>query len=242
MQAQNAIIDKSNFPKHVAIILDGNGRWARRRGLPRTVGHRIGINRVKEIVRYASSLGIKFLTLFTFSTENWDRPKREIQMLMRALANFLDKEIQELQDNNVRLRVIGRENPLPDDLLAKIKKTESLTANNTGLTLVLALNYGGRAEIVDAAVRIAKTAKEGDFKIDELNEETFRNFLYTAEFPDPELLIRTSGELRLSNFLLWQLAYAEFYFPQKYWPDFTKQDLVKAITSYQQRQRRFGGL
>ena len=234
------MLDKNNIPKHVAIIMDGNGRWARQRGFPRTVGHGVGIKRIKQIVKHASELGIKIITFFTFSTENWQRPKREINMLMRAFINFLDNDIAKFHKNNIRLRVIGRMRPLPSVLLDKIGQAEKLTAQNNGLTVVIALNYGGRAEIVDAVTRIIQSFRTGDFKISQLNEEMFSRFLYAPDLPSPDLLIRTSGELRLSNFLLWQLAYAELHFPKKYWPDFSKQDLIEAISEYQKRQRKFG--
>ena len=234
------MLDKNNIPKHVAIIMDGNGRWARRRGFPRTVGHGAGIKRIKQIVEDASDLGIKIITFFAFSTENWQRPKREVNMLMRAFINFLDNDIAKFHKNNIRLRVIGRMRPLPSVLLDKIGQAEKLTAQNNGLTVVIALNYGGRAEIVDAVTRIIQSFRTGDFKISQLNEEMFSRFLYAPDLPSPDLLIRTSGELRLSNFLLWQLAYAELHFPKKYWPDFSKQDLIEAISEYQKRQRKFG--
>ena len=234
------MLDKNNIPKHVAIIMDGNGRWARQRALPRIVGHRAGIKRIKEIVKGASELGIKIITFFAFSTENWQRPKKEVGMLMRAFINLLDKEITEFHKNNIRFRVIGRESPLPSDLLVKIRQAEKLTAQNNALTVVIALNYGGQAEIVDAVARIIQSIRADTFKINQLNEEMFSRFLYAPDLPPPDLLIRTSGELRVSNFLLWQLAYAELYFPKKYWPDFNKQDLIEVISEYQKRQRKFG--
>lgn len=236
------MIDENNIPKHIAIIMDGNGRWARQRGLPRSVGHRAGIKRIRETVRDASELGVKIITFFTFSTENWLRSKREVDMLMRAFGNFLDNEIRKLHKNNIRFRVIGRDKPLSRDLLTKIRQAERLTANNSGLVVVLALNYGGRAEIVDAVGGFLTSIKAGTYKMSQLNEEIFSRFLYAPDLLAPDLLIRTSGELRISNFLLWQLAYAELYFAKKYWPDFTKEDLIKAIVEYQARQRRFGGL
>jgi undecaprenyl diphosphate synthase len=236
------MLDKNNIPEHIAIVMDGNGRWARQRGLPRSAGHRAGIKRIKQIVKSSSELGIKVITLFAFSTENWQRPKREVDMLMRAFLNFLDNDVDRLHKNNVRLRVIGRDKPLPPDLLTRIKQAESSTAQNSGLTVVLALNYGGRAEIVDAAARLAQSIKAGTYKISQLSEEIFSRFLYAPDLPPPDLLIRTSGESRLSNFLLWQLAYAELYFVEKYWPDFTKEDLIKAISEFQKRERRFGRL
>ena len=234
--------DKKKFPNHIAIIMDGNGRWARRRGLARVAGHQIGLKRVKEIIKASAELKLKALTLFAFSTENWDRPKREIDMLMRAFSNFLDKEINEIHANNIRLRIIGRRDHSSRQLLDKIAATENLTADNTGMKLCLAVNYGGRSEIVDAAKRIVACVKRHEFNIQRLNEKTFSEFLYAPEVPDPDLLIRTSGELRVSNFLIWQLAYAEFYFVKKFWPDFTRQELIKAIQEYQARERRFGSL
>jgi len=236
------MIDKNSVPKHVAIIIDGNGRWARKRGLPRSAGHHVGIKRIKEILKAASGLGIKIITLFVFSTENWQRPKREVDMLMRAFSNFLDNEIDDLNKDNIRFRAIGRDKPLTADLLAKIRRAQELTASNSGLTVVLALNYGGRAEIVDAAARFVQSVQANTFSIRQLNEKTFSRFLYASDLPEPDLLIRTSGESRISNFLLWQLAYTELYFAKKYWPDFTRNDLIEAIADYQRRQRRFGGL
>lgn len=234
--------NKKKFPNHIAIIMDGNGRWARRRGLARVAGHQIGLKRVKEIIKASAELKLKALTLFAFSTENWDRPKREIDMLMRAFSNFLDKEINEIHANNIRLRIIGRRDHFSGQLLDKIAATENLTADNSGMKLCLAVNYGGRSEIVDAAKRIVACVKRHEFNIQRLNEKTFSEFLYAPEVPDPDLLIRTSGELRVSNFLIWQLAYAEFYFVKKFWPDFTRQELIKAIQEYQARERRFGSL
>jgi len=234
--------NKKKFPNHIAIIMDGNGRWARRRGLARVAGHQIGLKRVKEIIKASAELKLKALTLFAFSTENWDRPKREIDMLMRAFSNFLDKEINEIHANNIRLRIIGRRDHFSGQLLDKIAATENLTAGNSGMKLCLAVNYGGRSEIVDAAKRIVACVKRHEFNIQRLNEKTFSEFLYAPEVPDPDLLIRTSGELRVSNFLIWQLAYAEFYFVKKFWPDFTRQELIKAIQEYQARERRFGSL
>lgn len=234
------MLDKNNIPKHVAIIMDGNGRWAKEKGLARTAGHRAGINRVKEIIKAASELGIKVVTLFAFSTENWERPKKEVNLLMRALNNFLDRQIDELDKNNIRIIVIGQDDPIPQYLLAKIKRAQERTKGNTGLSLVLALNYGARQEIVDAAKRFAEAVIKGEANLEGLNMENFGGYLYTAGLPDPDLLIRTSGEMRISNFLLWQISYAELYFPRKYWPDFGREDLEKAVDIYQKRERRFG--
>jgi len=234
--------DPENIPRHIAFIMDGNGRWAKEKGLPRTAGHRKGVQRVKEILRAAHAQGVKAITFFAFSTENWSRPKQEIGVLMRYLDNFLDREVRDLHKNNVRFLVIGRDEPIPKSLQRKIKEAQELTRHNTGLTAVLALNYGSRQEIVDAAKKFAAEALRGEASPEELNEDTFSRYLYTAGLPDPDLLIRTSGEMRISNFLLWQLSYAELYFPKKYWPDFTVEDLAEAIREYQHRERRFGGI
>jgi len=234
------MIDKNNLPQHIAIIMDGNGRWAEEKGLSRTAGHREGIERVKEVIRAAGELGIKALTFFAFSAENWSRPRREVSILMRYLDNFLDREIAKLNKNNIRFRFIGREHPIPKSLIAKIRKAEQLTADNTGTAVILALNYGSRQEIVDAAKRFAADVLRGQTSIEEMDTDSFGRYLYTAGLPDPDLLIRTSGEMRISNFLLWQLSYAEFYFPKIYWPDFHREDLEEAIEEYQKRERRFG--
>jgi undecaprenyl diphosphate synthase len=234
--------DNLKIPKHIAFIMDGNGRWAKERGLNRTSGHREGIKRVKEIIRGAGQLGIETVTFFAFSTENWSRPKNEVHVLMRYLGNFLDKEVIELHKNNMRFLVIGRNDPIPKYLQVKIKKAQEKTSANTGLNVVLALNYGGRQEIVDAAKRFAKDVLIGKADLESLEEKQFSGYFYAADIPDPELLIRTSEEMRISNFLLWQLSYSEFYFPKKYWPDFGMDDLKEAIKEYQKRERRFGGL
>lgn len=236
------MIDKNNIPTHVAIIMDGNGRWAKERGLPRTAGHREGIKRVREIVNLAAELGVKIVTFFAFSTENWDRPKNEIDMLMIFLGDYLTKEVHELHKNNIKFRVIGRAKPLTDNVIAKIKAAEDKTRDNTGLTMVLALNYGARQEVLDAVKKITQRALCGEINIDELDEKGFADYLYTRGLTDPDLLIRTSGQMRLSNFLLWQLSYAELYFSKKYWPDFLSADFQEAILEYQKRERRFGGL
>lgn len=236
------MIDKENIPRHIAIIMDGNGRWATQRGLPRTAGHREGIKRVREIVRAANKSGVKFLTFFAFSTENWKRPKREIDVLMRSLVNFLGRYIKELHRNNIRFQVIGKEEPLPGYVLAKLKLAVRKTENNTGLTVILALNYGSRQEIIDAAVQVAELVIKGKLDLKDLDEGLFSSFLYTANIPNPDLLIRTSGETRLSNFLLWQLSYAELYFPKIHWPDFKSRDLLYAMKVYSRRERRFGDI
>ena len=230
----------SSIPRHVAIIMDGNGRWAQEKGLSRTAGHKEGINRVKEIIKAASESGIEVLTLFAFSTENWSRPKKEIDMLMRYLDNFLGKEIDSLHKNNIKFRVIGRDEPLPKNIQFRIREAQAKTADNTGLVLVLALNYGARQEITDAVRNISSAVSKGQLNPDNINEDTIKGALYTAGLPDPDLFIRTSGELRISNFLLWQLSYAELCFPKKYWPDFKKDDFLRAVKEYGVRQRRFG--
>ena len=235
-------MDKKSFPRHIAIIMDGNGRWAKRRGFPRIEGHRQGINRIREIVKAANELGIKVLTLFAFSTENWRRPKTEVSMLMNSLRHFLIKEVKDFNEKNIRFKKIGRDDPIPEALQQLIRKSEDLTKDNSGLIVNLALNYGSRAEIVDATKRIVRSVIGGHFNSDNLNEDSFSSFLYTADLPDPDLLIRTSGEMRISNFLLWQLSYAELYFTKKYWPDFTKDDLIDTINDFQKRDRRFGDI
>ncbi|MDO8488849.1 MAG: isoprenyl transferase [Candidatus Omnitrophota bacterium] len=234
--------DNSKPPKHVAFIMDGNGRWAKERGLGRTAGHKEGVERVREIIRGAYNLGIETVTFFAFSTENWSRPKSEIAVLMRYLDSFLSKEIDELYKNNIRFLVIGRAQPIPKYLQAKIKKAQEKTRDNTGLKFVLALNYGGRQEIVDAAKKFAKDVLAGRTNSEGLDEEKFSRYFYAADIPDPDLLIRTSNEMRISNFLLWQLSYSELYFSQKFWPDFGIMELKNAISEYQKRKRRFGGI
>ena len=234
--------EKLKIPKHVAFIMDGNGRWAKERGLVRTAGHRQGVQRVKEIIRGAGNLGIQIVTFFAFSTENWSRPKSEVNVLMRYLERFLDQEITPLHKNNMRFTVIGRSDPIPKYLQAKIKKAQSLTKGNTGLRVVLALNYGGRQEIVDAAKKFAQDVLEAKVDLGSLEVKEFSRYFYTADIIDPDLLIRTSNEMRISNFLLWQLSYSEFYFSPKCWPDFGIEELKEAIKEYQKRERRFGGL
>jgi len=223
-------------PNHVAIIMDGNGRWARRKGLPRVEGHRKGAEVVENVVRWSAEFGIKYLTLYTFSTENWKRPKEEVEFLFSLLVEKLETKALELIKENVRLRFMGRLEDLPEKLKNKCREAEEMTKSNDGLNLIIALNYGGRAEIVDAVERILR---EG---ITEVNEEGFRKYLYLPDVPDPDLIIRTSGEMRLSNFLLWQSAYSELYFTEKLWPDFTKDDFIKALEDYSKRERRFGGV
>ncbi|MCX5687005.1 MAG: isoprenyl transferase [Candidatus Omnitrophica bacterium] len=230
-----------NIPRHVAIIMDVNGRWARSRGLPKIMGHRAGVKSAEEAVRAAGELGIKVLTLYTFSTENWKRPKREIDALFGLLEEYLDKAEDKFNKNNIRFSVIGNTEGLPESVRKKLKKVITLTKNNTGLTLNLALNYGSRSEIVNAARNIAKDVLAGSLAAEKIDDNLFSTYLYTKDLPDPDLLIRTSGEFRVSNFLLWQISYAELHITKKLWPDFKKQDLRKAIAEYQRRERRFGG-
>ena len=233
---------QDKIPKHVAFIMDGNGRWAKERGLKRTAGHRQGLQRVKEIIRGASDLGIQIVTFFAFSTENWSRPKSEVNVLMRYLESFLGQEIKELHESNMRFTVIGRSDPIPKYLQVKIKKAQEKTKDNTGLRVVLALNYGGRQEIVDAAKKFAQDVLEKKIVLENLDAQEFSRYLYAVDIVDPDLLIRTSNEMRISNFLLWQLSYSEFYFSHKCWPDFGIEQLKEAIKEYQKRERRFGGV
>lgn len=235
-------IDLKLVPQHVAIIMDGNGRWAKRCGLSRSEGHRKGVERVREIVEEAARLKIKVLTLYAFSTENWKRPKREINLLMRLLKVFLNREIKNFNKNNIRFECIGRIKELPGSVVEIINKARKITKDNNGLVLNLALNYGSRPEIIDAVNNIIKDCSSGELAQDGLDEDTFSQYLYTKNFPDPDLLIRTSGEQRISNFLLWQISYTELFFSNKLWPDFTADDFFKAILDYQNRARRFGGV
>ncbi|HUI07828.1 MAG TPA: isoprenyl transferase [Verrucomicrobiae bacterium] len=229
-----------NFPRHVAIIMDGNGRWAQQRKLPRIEGHRAGAESVRQIVRACGELGIDYLTLYAFSVENWDRPKAEVTALMRLLEFYLKQEIPELDKNNVRLAAIGRIHELPSSAQRQLEKSIAALQDNTGLTLVLALSYGGRAEIVDAMRAIAGEIKAGRLDAADINENVISKHLYTQAIPDPDLLIRTSGELRVSNFLLWQISYAEIYVTERLWPDFRKPQLLEALEDYSRRHRRFG--
>ncbi len=234
------MLDKNKLPEHIAIIMDGNGRWAKLRGLPRVMGHRAGIKSVREIVKACRELGIKYLTLYAFSIENWKRPKKEVKMLMRFLNEYIDKELTALKANDIRLNVIGRIDGLPDYVRPKLKVAVEKTRDCKSMTLNLALNYSGRVEIVDAARKFASMVKSGKRAINELDEKLFGNFLYTKDQPDPDLLIRTSGEMRISNFLLWQISYSELYITPRLWPDFRKRDLEEAISDFQKRERRFG--
>jgi undecaprenyl diphosphate synthase len=230
------------LPRHVAIIMDGNGRWAKGRGLPRTLGHRKGIDAVRPIVEAAAELGIEYLTLFAFSAENWSRPESEVKELMRLLRFYLRSEIAELHQKGVKLAIIGDRSRLSDDIVGMIERAENLTKENSKITLVIALNYGGRQEIAHAARRLAERAKAGELAPGAIDETVFSSALSTAGMPDPDLLIRTSGEQRLSNFLLWQFAYSELIFTETLWPDFTRADLESALEEYQKRDRRFGAI
>lgn len=231
---------QGQIPQHIAIIMDGNGRWAKQRGLPRIAGHREGIKAVRDVVEACAELDVRVLTLYTFSTENWRRPKEEVSALMKLLIRTLQKEMDDLIRNNVKLMTIGEINTLPQYAHFGIEEGIQATQQNTGLILNLALSYGGREEILSAVQKIVTQVKEGTLKCEAIDDKLFRQNLYTADLPDPDLLIRTSGELRISNFLLWQLAYTEIYITHVLWPDFRKQDLYKAIENYQARERRFG--
>lgn len=233
-------IDLNNLPRHVAVIMDGNGRWAKKKGAMRIFGHRNAVQAVRDVTEGCGELGIQYLTLYAFSTENWSRPKEEIEGLMELLVNTLKQEISRLMENQVRLTTIGDTSHLPLDCQKNLAWAIDQTRNNTGLTLNIALSYSGRWEIVKAAKGIAEDIKAGKLDSKDINEDTFENYLQTAGIPDPELLIRTSGELRVSNFLLWQIAYTELYITPTLWPDFRKENLYEAIWSYQQRERRFG--
>lgn len=235
-------IDYTHIPRHVAIIMDGNGRWAKAKGLPRIAGHEVGMTTVIDIAKTANQLGIEIVTFFTFSTDNWKRPEQEISFLMDLPTEFLINHLEDLISNNIQIRVMGNYQNLPKNTLSAIEKAKRMTKKNTGTILNFALNYGGRTEIVDAAKQICQSVSEGKLNISDLDESSFAQYLETSGFPDPELLIRTSGELRLSNFLIWQLAYAELWFTQVYWPDFTSELFKDAICDYQLRSRRFGGI
>ncbi len=232
----------ASSPTHVAIIMDGNGRWAKERRLPRIEGHRNGVESVRAVVRAAGEVGIKYLTLYAFSVENWNRPKDEVDMLMKYLARYLKSEIGELNRNNVRLEVIGQTYRLPEFVQQQIDRTRAALSKNNGLTLILALSYGGRTEIVEAMRNIARQVKEGGLEPAEINEQVVAQNLYTRSYPDPDLVIRTSGELRVSNFLLWQISYAEFVVTPTLWPDFRKPQFLAALEEYARRHRRFGGV
>ncbi len=232
------LLDMDRIPQHIAIIMDGNGRWATERGLDRTFGHKAGLDTVTRITAECSRLGVKYLTLYTFSTENWKRPAYEIEALMGLVLNFLEMEL--FSDNNVKFRMVGDLESLPESVQKKIHYMEDLTSKYDGMTLVVALSYSSRLELSSVTRQIAKDVKDGKLNADDITEQTISDRLWTNFMPDPELLIRTGGELRISNYLLWQIAYTELYFCDTFWPDFQEEDLYKAIYSYQSRQRRFG--
>lgn len=233
--------DKLAVPRHIAVIMDGNGRWAKQRGLPRVEGHIAGAERVREVLRYAREFGVEYMTLYAFSTENWKRSREEVDALMDLLSRFIDGYLDEMKQNNVRLLVTGRIDGLPEHAANDLKRAMAETASLTGHTLILALNYGGRSEIADAAKKIAEEVRHGRLDPVKIDEQLFSRYLYLPDVPDPDLMIRTSGEFRLSNFLLWELSYAEFYVTDTYWPDFDREEFRKAIESYSKRDRRFGG-
>lgn len=232
----------ANLPRHIAVIMDGNGRWAKQRGLPRVEGHRRGAESVRTIVRAAGEIGVRYLTLYAFSVENWNRPKDEVDTLMKYLARYLKNEIGELERNNVRLEAIGQIWRLPEFVQEQLRLTKAALAKNKGLTLILCLSYGGRTEIVDAVRAISTKVKDGQLDAAEITEQTVADHLYTRLWPDPDLLIRTSGELRISNFLLWQNSYAEFVVTDTLWPEFRRPQFHAALEEYTRRHRRFGGL
>ena len=229
-----------NVPQHIAIILDGNGRWAKAKGMPRNYGHAQGSKNVEKICEEAWRMGIKYLTVYAFSTENWSRPENEVAALMKLLRNYMKTCLKTAAKNDMKIRVIGDIEPLDDDIKSRIRELEAATTDNGGLNFTIALNYGSRDELTRAAQKMAKDCAEGKIKAEEIDESVFETYLDTHGIPDPDLLIRTSGELRLSNYLLLQLAYSEFYFTDVPWPDFTKEELVKAIEEYNHRHRRFG--
>lgn len=233
-------IQTDNLPKHIAVIMDGNGRWAKQHGALRTFGHKSAIRSVRDVAEACASLGVKYLTLYTFSTENWSRPKEEVNAIMQLLAHTISKETKTLHQNGIRLEVIGDMSGLPKNCQTKLQKSMDVTKGNKIMVLTLALNYSGRWEIVQAVKNIAKDVVDSKFEIDQIDQPLFNSYLSTTNLPDPELLIRTSGEMRISNFLLWQVAYSEIYVTEVLWPDFTKEHLYEAIVTYQGRERRFG--
>lgn len=235
-------LDPLKLPRHIAIIMDGNGRWAKRRGLPRVAGHHAGMNKVKEVIRACDDIGVPCLTLYAFSTENWKRPETEVEYLMRLPEEFFRNEIDELVERGVQVRFIGDVTKLPSFTRETVERTLERTVGNDGMTVTFALNYGGRADVLKAVTAYQAAVVRGDVSYDDLSEETFSTYLETSGLPDPDFVIRTSGELRLSNFLIWQSAYAELWFTEKLWPDFNRDLLLDAIRDFQQRKRRYGGL
>lgn len=235
-------LDMSNIPEHIAIIMDGNGRWAKKRKLPRSMGHKAGVETIRKILKEADRLGVEYMTLYAFSTENWKRPKDEVEALMKLLVQYLTNEVEALHQNGVVLRILGDVDALPDQVKNKIYEAIELTKDNKGIVLNVAFNYGGRDEIVRAVKNIASDIESGKINKENIDEDLFNNYLYTKNSPDPDLIIRPSGEQRISNFLLWQCAYSEFWYSNVNWPDFNEKDLQRAIYDYQNRDRRFGGV
>ena len=229
-------------PRHIAVIMDGNGRWAKKRGLPRQAGHKVGAETFRTIATYCKDIGVQYFTVYAFSTENWNRPDSEVAALMTLLRNYMKTCLKTAAKNDMKIRVIGDIEPLDDDIKKRIRELEAATVNNGGLNFTIALNYGSRDELTRAARKMARDCADGKLKADDIDEAVFESYLDTHGIPDPDLMIRTSGEQRLSNYLLWQLAYSEFYFTDVPWPDFTKEELAKAIEEYNHRHRRFGGV
>ncbi|PRP67916.1 di-trans,poly-cis-decaprenylcistransferase [Nonlabens agnitus] len=240
LEMEEILLDQTKLPKHVAVIMDGNGRWAKNQGLMRVRGHEKGTKAVSQTVKTCAKLGIKYLTLYAFSTENWKRPKLEVDTLMRILVSSLRKELPTLRENGIRLKAVGSLHQLPDKAQKELAEVVELTKDNDKMNLVLALSYGSREELTNAVKLIAKDVVRGDLEVEQIEESTIENYLFTKDMPDVDLLIRTSGEHRISNFLLWQIAYAELYFTNTLWPDFRKKDLMMALKNYQDRERRFG--
>ena len=242
LQTKDTLVDMEDIPNHIAIIMDGNGRWAKERKLPRAMGHKAGVEAIRNIVKECNNLGVGYLTLYAFSTENWKRPQEEVNALMKLLVEYLKNEFEELHSNGVVINSIGDIDKLPSVCKNELKRAYENTKNNKGLILNLALNYGGRAEITTAFKDLYKDIRKGIISENDINEQTISKYLYTANIPDPDIIIRPSGEQRLSNFLLWQCAYSEFWYSNIKWPDFKKEDLHSAIIDYQKRERRFGGI
>lgn len=241
-RAKNTVIDMNNLPTHIGVIMDGNGRWAKKRGLPRSAGHQAGADTLKKIVTECNKMGIKYITVYAFSTENWKRPKEEVDFLMNLLLNYLKDAERTLAGENVVIRAIGSRKELSEEIQEQIIKTENFTKDNTGIIMNIAVNYGGREELVNATRDIASKVLSGELSPDEISQDTISQGLYTQGQPDPDLIIRTSNELRLSNFMVWQASYSEFYFTKTLWPDFSIKDLHEAILEYQNRNRRYGGV
>ena len=239
---EELFVDYDNLPVHIGIIMDGNGRWAKKRGLPRSLGHREGAKTLEKITRFAGDIGIRYVTYYAFSTENWKRPTKEVEALMKLMVDYLDDYERLLGGEDIRIRIIGKREGLSDEILEKIKIVEEATKHNSKITMNIAINYGGREDILNAVKKIATSVERGEMTAAQITEEDINDNLYTYYMPDPDLIIRPSGELRLSNFLMWQSAYSEFWFSDINWPDFTKDDLLKAISDFQKRNRRYGGV